>query len=170
MLNRQEIRRLIEEKKLISGYPHLDTQLTPNGFDLTVGQVHAFTGAGALDFSNKQRVLAATRLLEPVKGHPGDEHGWWQLDCGAYKIVSNETVDLPTDMTAIAFPRSSLLRMGAFTQTGVWDAGFRGTSEFILLVQNPHGIRLKENSRVIQLVFIGINHTEQGYQGVYRQP
>jgi dUTP pyrophosphatase len=69
----------------------------------------------------------------------------------------------------MAFPRSSLLRMGAFTQTGVWDAGFKGASEFILIVQNPAGLKLKQNARVVQLVFTKINETAQGYNGIYQE-
>ncbi len=169
MLNREEISHLIKERSLVSGYIDLETQLTPNGFDLSACQVHEFCGSGSLDFSNKQRVLPRTRQLAAVKEDPADAHGWWTLAPGAYKIVTNETVCLAQDMIAIAFPRSSLLRMGAFTQTGVWDAGFKGTSEFILIVQNPQGIRLKENFRVVQLVFTRINETASGYNGVYQQ-
>jgi deoxycytidine triphosphate deaminase len=58
--------------------------------------------------------------------------------------------------------------MGAFAQNGVWDAGFSGKSEFVLVVSNPQGINLKENSRVVQLLFTKITETEQGYNGVYQ--
>ena len=57
MLNRQEIRKLIQEKELISNYIDLDTQLTPNGLDLTVARIFAFNARGAIDFSNKETAL-----------------------------------------------------------------------------------------------------------------
>ena len=169
MLNREQILELIKEKRLVRDYIDLDVQATPNGFDLTAAQVHAFEDGGALDFSNQERMLAPTRQLTAEKHSPADEWGWWNLPAGAYKIVTNETVRLPRDLTGIAFPRSSLLRMGAFTQTGVWDAGFQGKSEFILLVSNPRGMRLKQNARVVQLVFTPIAETGQGYDGVYQE-
>ena len=169
MLNREELLHLIKEKQLVSAYIDLETQLTPNGFDLTVAQVHGFIGSGSLDFSNKERVLPQTEELKPVKASPADSHGWWSLPRGAYKVVTNETVQLPKDVIGIACPRSSLLRMGAFTQTGVWDAGFKGRSEFVLIVENPAGIRLKENCRVVQLVFTHINETAVGYNGMYQE-
>ena len=59
--------------------------------------------------------------------------------------------------------------MGAFTQTGVWDAGFKGKSEFILVNENSQGLRLKQNARIIQLIFIKINQTNLGYQGIYQE-
>jgi len=168
MLNREEIKHLIAENNLVSGYMDLDTQLTPNGIDLTVGQIYEFAGAGALDFSNKERVLPEYRIIAPLKKKQDDAFGWWNLSPGAYKIVTNEAVALPRDLIGIAFPRSSLLRMGMFTQTGVWDAGFQGRSEFILIVENKQGAQVKQNARVVQLMFTRITETERGYDGKYK--
>ena len=179
MLNRQEIEKLIKEKRLITGYLNLDIQLTPNGFDLSVSNVFEFIDSGALDFSNKERIIPQTEELKPHKKNPQDKSrtcaqvrdkfGWWNLKKGAYKIRANETFNLPKYLVVIAFPRSSLLRMGAFTQTAVWDAGFKGKSEFILVVENPKGLRLKQNARVIQAIFIRINKTDIGYEGIYQE-
>jgi dUTP pyrophosphatase len=83
-------------------------------------------------------------------------------------VVTNEKVKLPLDLIGVAFPRSSLLRMGAFTQTGVWDAGFEGISEFVMVVTNPSGMKLKQNARLVQLVFTKITETETGYNGIYQ--
>ncbi len=168
MLNRQDIERLIREKKLVENYIELDKQLTPNGFDLTVAAVFKFDSQGALDFSNKERVLPAGSEVLAQKQKPEDKFGWWILEKGTYKIKTNEIVNLPNDLIAFAFSRSSLLRMGAFIQNAVWDAGFSGRSEFILVVDNPHGLRLKQNARINQLVFLPINEAREGYRGIYQ--
>jgi len=168
MLNHQEIEELINLKGLIEGYVDLKTQLTPNGFDLTVGQLFEFDAPGALDFSNKERMVPAGKELPAKKEKPDDKFGWWSLPPGAYRVRTNETVNIPADLTAIAFSRTSLLRMGCFTQNGVWDAGFKGRSEFILVVGNPKGLRLKQNARVAQITFFKINAVRKGYQGVYQ--
>jgi dUTP pyrophosphatase len=168
MLNRENLRKLIREKNLVTGYIDLDTQVTPNGFDLTVDSVSSFNSAGALDFSNKERVLPDCPEISPKKQKPEDKFGWWHLEKGAYKAKTNETVNLPNDLIAIAFPRTSLLRMGAYTHHGVWDAGFNGKGEFILVVENPQGLKLKQNARIAQLVFLPINETDQGYKGIYQ--
>ncbi len=169
MLNKQEIRKLIEEKQLLSDYIDLETQLTPNGFDLTCAQVWEFDGPGALDFSNKERKVPQGKLLSPKKQGAEDKHGWYELPKGAYRVRTNETCSIPLDLVALGLPRSSLLRMGAFTENAVWDAGFKGKSEFILVVENPYGIRIKENARITQLVFIRANETAEGYKGIYQE-
>ena len=167
MLNRVQIKKIIDEKKLIENAVDIDTQLTPNGFDLTAGGIFEFISSACLDFSNKERVLSQTKELIPIKKNAEDKHGWWRLAKGVYKIKTNETINMPNDLTALAFSRTSLLRMGAFTQNGVWDAGFCGKSEFALVVENPFGIELKQNARVVQLVFFSVSETE-GYNGIYK--
>jgi len=169
VLNREEIEKLIKENNLIEGFINLEKQITPNGFDLTAASIAEFVGSGALDFSNQERVLAPEKIIKPLKRNIDDKFGWWNLKNGSYKITPNEICTLPKDLLGIAFPRSSLLRMGAFTQTGVWDAGFSGKSEFILVVKNKNGIKLKQNARIVQLVFMRINETKQGYAGIYQK-
>ena len=168
MLNQTEIEKLIRENKLIEDYIDLATQLTPNGIDLTCGGIFKFGSSGALDLSNKERKLPVGKEILPKKKNSKDRFGWWKLDPGTYKIKTNETVNLPNDLIALAFSRTSLLRMGAFTQHGVWDAGFHGKGEFVLVVGNPDGISIKENARIAQLVFMAINKAAKGYNGIYQ--
>ena len=167
MLSKEQLRKLIAEKKLVEGYIDIETQLTSNGFDLTAAEIFAFEGAGAVDFSNKERVMCAFKKIEPVKNVESDQYGWWQLKQGAYKVKTNETVNIPTDLIAMASTRTTLLRMGAHTAHGIWDAGFCGKSEFLLIVENPSGILIKQNARVAQLVFLPAQETES-YNGIYK--
>ena len=168
VLNAEEIAGLIRSRRLIRSCIHLKTQLTPNGFDLTAAEVYRFASRGELDFSNKERVVSGETRLKPRKKSSKDKFGWWHLKKGAYKIKTNETVNIPANLIAVAAPRSSLLRCGAFTQTAVWDAGFKGRSEFILVVENRLGLRLKQNARVVQLLFLRMNGTAKTYRGIFQ--
>ncbi len=167
LLNKEELKKLILKKGLIEGYINLEIQLTPNGFDLTVEKVFNFKKGGTLDFSNKERVIPEAKEILPKRKNPQDKFGWWNLKRGVYKIRTNEIINLPLNLVALAFSRTSLLRMGAFSQHGVWDAGFSGKGEFILVVENPYGVSLKQNSRIAQIVFLKVNSTA-GYQGIFK--
>lgn len=169
ILNRQQLREAIEEEDLIQDYIDLETQLTPQGFDLTAGEIHRIKGHGSLDFSNSEREIPESEKIEPVKKDEEDDYGWWQLEPGAYKVVMNEKVDIPEHLTAFAYPRSSLLRMGCSVENAVWDAGYTGTGSFLLVVENDQGVDIKENARVNQLVFHSIEETEDGYSGRYHE-
>lgn len=155
------------EKGLISEYVHLETQLQPNGFDLTVKEIHRFSGPGKLDFSNSERDIPETEKIDPIKNDEDDDYGWWNLDPGVYKVVMNEKVDIPNNLVGVAFPRSSLLRMGATTENAYWDSGYKGGGAFMLKVENEEGIEIKENARINQIGFIEVDETEKGYSGVY---
>ena len=158
----RELKKLINSTPpLIEGYISLEHQLQPNGFDLTAHDIFRFKGAGSLDFSNKERKFPEA---EPVTF----TDMWAHLEPGIYKIKTNEYLNLPGDIVAFAQTRSSLLRMGALTAHGFWDAGFHGKSEFSLVVQNPAGLNIKQNARVAQLMFLRLSaEVENAYSGVH---
>ncbi len=164
ILNDRTIRFLIKDKALISDYINLQTQIQPNGFDLTLREIMVFDGPGQIDFSNTHRQIPFAKPLE------FSQDGWVTLKPGIYLVTTNEYIKLPKDIMALAFTRTSLLRMGAYTVHGVWDAGFEGRSQFPLIVHNPYGIKLQKNARIAQIVFLKINEeVENEYQGIYKK-
>ena len=163
MLNDKILRKLIIEQGLVTEYIDLDKQLQPSGFDLSLESVEEFLGGGAVDFSNKERVIAETKTIEP------DSDGWINLEKGVYKVVYNEVVKMPRNIAAIARTRSTLLRNGAEVGTAVWDPGYEGRSSSMMTVHNPHGLRLKKDARVAQLIFFETGDVEKGYSGVYQK-
>ena len=163
-LNREEIARMIAgNPPLIEGYVALDSQLQPNGFDLSVREVGRFTTPGQLGASDVDRELSET---EPLAF---DASGWLELSTGAYLITYNEVVNLPSDLMALGRSRSSLLRGGVSLHTAVWDAGYRGRSQSLLTVHHADGFRLQRDARVAQLVFFRLSTPPaDGYRGRYQ--
>ncbi|MBE0522276.1 MAG: deoxyuridine 5'-triphosphate nucleotidohydrolase [Candidatus Methanoperedenaceae archaeon] len=140
-----------------------EIQVQPNGIELTLQKVEAHTGHGAVAFDNSERKLPETVNIE------FDDDGWLHLPRGSYKILFNEVVNIPKDIAAIAKPRSSLLRCGVTIETAVWDAGYSGRSESLLVVLNEDGFRVKKDARVLQLLFYRLGErVNEGYSGVYQ--
>ncbi|MCL6088947.1 MAG: deoxyuridine 5'-triphosphate nucleotidohydrolase [Candidatus Marsarchaeota archaeon] len=145
------------------GLIRIEEQFQPAGVDLSVESVWAFEEEGGIDLDNRKRKLPKTRQL------PFGPGGSIHLPAGPYKIVFNELVDIPLDCAALARSRSSLLRMGASVQTALWDPGYRGRSEALLLVSNPHGLTLHMHARVAQLAFIRLEKPSgEAYGGKYQ--
>lgn len=163
-LDRESIRRMLTATPpLVEGYLELDSQLQPNGFDLTLAGVAVFTEAGQLGPTDADRRLAAAADL------PFDADGYATLRPGPYLLRMNETVNLPLDLMALGRPRSSLLRNGVALHTAVWDAGYRGRSQALMTVHHPKGFRLARNARVLQLVFFRlVRPVARGYEGKYQ--
>jgi dUTP pyrophosphatase len=83
-------------------------------------------------------------------------------------IRFSEVVALPLDVMAFGRPRSSLLRCGAAIHTAVWDAGYHGRSEALLMVYAEAGVRLAQGARVLQLVFVRLEAPTHAYAGAYQ--
>ena len=158
-----EIRSLLKETPpLVEGILDAEEQMQPNGIDLTLKEIALFSSSGSIGFVNKVRVLSGT---SPIIF---DGLGAIDLLPGCYLITYNEIVHLRNDIMALAFPRSSLLRCGVSIHTAVWDAGYSGRAQSLMVVHHSHGFRLYQNARVIQLIFFRLGHeVDQGYRGIF---
>ncbi len=162
-LSREHIARLLKGSPLlIEGYLDANQQLQPNGFDLTLRQVSRLESKGCIAADNSDRKVSRLSPLE------FDSDGFLDLGTGIYSITFNETIHLPRNVMALGRPRSSLLRCGVTIGTAVWDAGYLGRSESLLVVYNPKGFRLQRNARVMQLVFFELCSDTEGYSGAYQ--
>lgn len=163
VLSRQEIQRLLQKKTpLIEGCIDLEQQLQPNGIDLTLREIALLQSPGRIAIEDSQRLVSD---LAPLVF---DGLGFIDLVPGAYIITYNEIVHLPPNIMALGRPRSSLLRCGVTVGMAVWDAGYSGRSQSLMVVYNPQGFRLQKNARVAQLIFLHLSQKTEGYQGTYQ--
>ena len=148
---------MIKKEKLIEDFFDIDIQLQPSSFDITLREVYSFKNFGQIDFSNKERKLPKVQKMNFKKG-------WLKLKPGCYEIVN-----IPADLMALLRPRSSLVRMGATVISSLWDHGYKGRSNSLLVVFNKNGIKLKEKARIAQFVFIKLSRaTNHLYSGIYK--
>jgi dUTP pyrophosphatase len=163
VLPKSEIRCLIGQKPpLVEGFLDLDRQVQPNGFDLTLRDIGLFKNAGQMGKDN------ADRHLPDVSSLVFGADGYIDLMPGSYQITYNEIVHLPVSIMALGRPRSSLLRCGVNIGTAVWDAGYNGRSQSLMVVHNEKGFRVQKNARMLQLVFFTLTSATEGYSGTYQ--
>lgn len=121
-------------------------QVQPAGVDITASEVFAIDGPGEIDFSNENRKIPEGKKLEFTnKLH---------LEAGSYRVTYGETMAIPEDAAGIVLPRSSLMRMGATVISALWDPGYEGRGQGLLVVFNKHGIVLHKGARIAQLFLI----------------
>jgi dUTP pyrophosphatase len=150
----------LEEAKLIEGLH--SSQFQPCGIDITLKEVYSFKSAGIIDFDNKERRISE---VEPIQ-FKDDKI---ELEQGCYKVVFNEYVKIPNNVAGLCLPRSSLLRCGVGLNCAVWDPGYEGRSEALLVVHNPHGIKFRKNAKIGQMIFIRLADTTKSlYSGQYK--
>ena len=163
-LSDAEIRKLFSQTPpLVENYIDLNTQIQPNGFEMTVSEIYELEGAGAVDFDNKGRKTPAKKII------PFSKDGWIHLNPGIYSVILNEVVHIPPNIAAIALHRSSLVRSGVVLGTAVWDAGYSGRSECLIIVHNPAGFDIKKDARIMQLLFFKLeSDVDKLYSGIYQ--
>jgi dUTP pyrophosphatase len=152
-----------EAHGLVESMIDVKTQTQMCGIELTLQKIERFISSGDLAFENNERKLPNTEQII------FDESGWILLDAGSYLVTFNEIVNIPKNVAALARARSSLLRCGATMETALWDPGYRGRSQSLLVISNPHGLRLRKNARMMQLVFLRLEKdAEKIYRGTYQ--
>lgn len=163
-LSQSELKELLHaDPPLVEHAIDIEQQLQVNGFELTLQRIEQIQGAGKIAFSNQERIIPETTPIV------FNEEGWTHLAPGAYKVIFNEIVNIPNNIAAIGLPRSSLTRCGATLETAVWDAGYRGRSESLLVIYNPEGMHIKKDARILQLVFMRLSTpVNKGYDGAYQ--
>jgi dUTP pyrophosphatase len=163
VLSKIEIKQFLEQKPpLVEGYLNLSQQLQPNGFDLTLRDIAMFQNWGQIGGDNIERRLpdlaplmfGMDRFIDVIPG--------------SYLITYNEVVHLPNTIMALGKPRSSVLRCGVNIGTAVWDAGYNGRSQSLMVVYNTQGFRVQKNARMMQLVFFRLSSETDGYSGTYQ--
>ena len=162
-LAKNDIRKLINQSPpLLEGFTDLESQLQVNGFEIGVRDVSMLKTPGVIARDNVNRKVSE---LVPLAYN---SDSFIDLASGQYLITHNEVINLPNNLMALGRPRSSLLRCGVTVNTAVWDAGYSGRSQSLLVVYNPLGFRLQKDARVVQLVFFWLTGETEGYKGKYQ--
>lgn len=142
-------------------------QIQPNGVDLRVGKILKNTERGVLGESRRE-IPHRDAGSDVGKVYSADgELLEYNLDSSSYIVVYNEKIKIPENAVGIVYPRSSLMRMGARLHSAVWDSGYEGKGEGLLVVHNRNGISIEPNARIGQMIFIESRSSSQ-YEGKYQ--
>jgi deoxycytidine triphosphate deaminase len=134
-----------------------ESQVQPNGVDLTLGTVFEQTDPGRIERGDK--TVGARRELDA-------EDGVFTLSPGGYVVRYAERITIPEEHVGFLYPRSSLLRNSCMLNTAVWDAGYEGRGEGLLQVH--HDIELERGARIAQLTLAAADH-DGTYDGSYQR-
>jgi dUTP pyrophosphatase len=164
-LSHEDIISLLKSKPpLIENIANAGEQVQPNGFDVTVRDIARLDSAGYIGVDNSDRMLSQTETLQ------FNTAGSIHLITGSYLVTCNEIINLPKNIMALARPRSSLLRCGVAVHTAVWDAGYSGRSQALMVVYNRQGFSIAKDTRFMQLVFFYMaSEVKQGYNGRFQK-
>jgi dUTP pyrophosphatase len=134
--------------------------VTPEGvgFDLRIATLSAVgIGTGSLKVATRR-----TPSDDPIKINADN---CWLLESGkTYLATTIEEFELPPDLAATFFPRSTLFRSGVAFHSSVLPPGYVGSMTFALTNHHYESFEIEQGSRFAHVVF----HSVSGDVGLYR--
>lgn len=158
--------RQVIDKKIVS-FPNdeyvFDTeeQIQPNGVDLRVVALYQVTGKGKLPRDSKMDYTEVQFQEVPFKD------GWASLQPDRQYLADfREKCSMRDGYCGIVIPRSSLLRIGVFATSALWDTGWKGGLGCSLRPLNQ--VDIEFGSRLAQLVVSTSEFNGLRYNGRYQ--
>lgn len=152
-IGHEELIKRIKSQKLLEG--HLAESIQGSGVDLRIDVLYKLESGGRIGVKDRilPEISETNYILKP--GH-------------YYLFKTIETVNMPEDLVAFMFNRSSLFRCGASLRTAVIDPGYRGALTVGIKNESDHPIELEKGARLLQIVFAKVDGKTQSYDGRYQ--
>jgi len=132
------------------------------GFDLRIASLSSVSeGGGSLKISTRR-----TPLDEPLKAN--DDNCWLLSPGRTYLASTIEEFELPSDMAATFFPRSTLFRSGIAFSSSVLPPGYVGPMTFALTNHHKHPFEIQQGARFAHVVFQSVSGDVGLYKGQWQ--
>jgi len=131
------------------------------GVDLRLDSVHVISGEGEL--LTETRKTADSLPIEP------DLDDRYVLRPGNWYVVTTvETMNLPLNLAATIFPRSTLFRSGVALHASVVPPGYKGSLTFALNVVGSSKFVIERRARFCHLVLLDVGDGATPYRGQWQ--
>lgn len=95
------------------------------------------------------------------------EPNWFFLTPGVYSFEAVQSVEMAKGEAGWLVPRSSLTRNGVDVRSALYDAGYKGGVNGIIIVHNQSGCQIEKGARIAQFVIVKAE-TAKLYDGQYQ--
>jgi len=132
------------------------------GFDLRLSKVSVLDGPGG-------SLKCETRRTPGINDVDLQDNGCYLLKPGKIYLVSTiEEFDLPNDMAALFYPRSTLFRSGVLFSSSVLPPGYVGPMTFSLINKYSEDFEIERGARFAHVVFHSTQGAVLGYRGQWQ--
>lgn len=165
ILGIQELHRLVKEKKLVENLCEREMKNPEGaGFDLQMGEVFEISGDGYLGIEERD-----TPEAKSVARFDFQKVNSFVFDPGKYYLIKTiEKVNLPMDLMAVIFPRTTLFRSGLALFNGQVAPGYCGELTFGLCNLGPSKIKIDLGARVVHITFHQVLGEGNQYRGQWQ--
>jgi dUTP pyrophosphatase len=165
VLGVDELLKRVKEENLVTGLSERElTNPEGCGFDLRLGKAHKLTGTGYLG-ETERRTPEAELVAEYQEGkksvmkiNPGE----------GFLVTTLEAVKLPTGLTALLQPRSTLYRSGIIMRGGNVAPGYEGVLSFWLFNSHEEIMEIEMGARIAHILFFEVKGKTNSYRGQWK--
>lgn len=164
----KKLHELVEKNNLVEGLCGRELKNPEGaGFDLRLAEVYAIEGAGFLGV--EKRETPKIKLLAKNDGAKNEEDNSYVFKPGEYYLVKTmEKVNLPTSLSGIIFPRTTLFRSGLALFNGIVQPGYSGELTFGLANLGKSNIKVSFGARVVHITFHEVLGEGNQYRGQWQ--
>lgn len=168
ILGINKLHQLIKDINLVDGLCGRELNNPEGaGFDLRLAEVYSIEGAGFLGV--EKRETPKIELLAKNDDSKNEEENAYVFKPGEYYLVKTmETVNLPTTLSGIIFPRTTLFRSGLALFNGVVQPGYSGELTFGLANLGKSNIKVSFGARVVHITFHEVLGEGNEYRGQWQ--
>lgn len=165
ILGIKELHRLVAEKKLVENLCEREMNNPEGaGFDLQMGEIFELEGDGYLGIEERN-----TPETKSVAKFEDGRNNFFVFEPGKYYLIKTmEKVNLPVDLMAIIFPRTTLFRSGLALFNGQVAPGYCGELTFGLCNLGKSNIKIDLGARVVHITFHQVLGEGNQYRGQWQ--
>jgi len=168
ILGIKKLHELVDEIKLVENLCDREMNNPEGaGFDLRMAEVYSVEGDGFLGV--EERDTPKVTLIAKDDNTKTEQENSFVFEPGKYYLIKTmESVNLPTTVTGIIFPRTTLFRSGLGLFNGVVQPGYSGELTFGICNLGQSNIRVSFGARVVHITFHEVLGEGNQYRGQWQ--
>ena len=168
ILGIKKLHELVAEIKLVENLCDREMNNPEGaGFDLRMAEVYSVEGNGFLGVEERD-TPKVTLVAQNDKSKPERENSFIFEPGKYYLIKTMEKVNLPTTLTGVIFPRTTLFRSGLGLFNGVVQPGYCGELTFGICNLGKSNIKVSFGARVVHITFHEVLGEGNQYRGQWQ--
>ncbi|KKR19147.1 MAG: Deoxycytidine deaminase [Parcubacteria group bacterium GW2011_GWE2_39_37] len=165
ILGIKKLHELVEEIKLVENLCERE-MVNPEGagFDLRLAEVYELEGDGFLGV--EERNTPNINLVAKHDSEKPEAEDFFVFKPGKYYLIKTiEKVNLPTTLSGIIFPRTTMFRSGLGLFNGIVQPGYSGELTFGVCNLGKSNIKISFGARIVHITFQEVLGEGNQYRG-----
>ncbi|RLC37429.1 hypothetical protein DRH27_03870 [Candidatus Falkowbacteria bacterium] len=168
ILGIKKLHKLVKEIKLVENLCERELNSPEGaGFDLRLGEIFKLEGNGFLGV--EERDTPQNKSVGKYDEQKNENENFFVFAPGKYYLIKTiEKVNLPTSLSGIIFPRTTLFRSGLALFNGIVQPGYKGELTFGICNLGNSNIKISFGARVVHITFHEVLGEGNEYRGQWQ--